>query len=58
VQGGLHWYKDNKLTATCGLNISSIDCASLSPSMRYLAVGSKVDRNVVLIELIGPSAGK
>lgn len=37
--------------ANCHLNISTIDTVAISASQRWLAVGSKVDRNIVMIEL-------
>lgn len=48
---GVYLYREGKLVANCHLNISSIDTVAMSASQRWLAVGSKVDRNIVLIEL-------
>jgi hypothetical protein len=47
---GIYLYRDAKMIANCHLNISSIDSVAISSSQRWLAVGSKVDRNIVLIE--------
>lgn len=37
------------MLANCHLNTSSIDAVAVSHSLRWLAVGSKADRNIVLI---------
>jgi hypothetical protein len=46
---GVYLYRDEKLVANCHLNISTIDSVAISQSQRWLAVGSKVDRNIILI---------
>lgn len=46
---GVYLYRDEKLVANCHLNISTIDAVAISQSQRWLAVGSKVDRNIILI---------
>ena len=46
---GVYLYRDEKLVANCHLNISTIDAVAISRSQRWLAVGSKVDRNIILI---------
>jgi hypothetical protein len=48
---GIYLYRNGTMIANCHLNISSIDSVALSPSQRLLAVGSKIDRNIVLLEL-------
>jgi hypothetical protein len=48
---GVYLYGGSRLIANCHLNMGSIDSAALSRSQRWLAVGSKVDRNIVLIEV-------
>lgn len=48
---GIYLYEDGLLIANCHLNISSIDSVVVSRTRRWLAVGSKVDRNIVLFEL-------
>lgn len=46
---GIYLYGEGRLLANCHLNTSSIDAVAVSHSQRWLAVGSKADRNIVLI---------
>lgn len=48
---GIYLYRNSTMIANCHLNISSIDSVAMSASQQLLAVGSKIDRNIILLEL-------
>ena len=46
--GGIYLFRDGELVDKASLGISDIQCSSISVNGRWLGVGSREDRNIVL----------